>query len=73
MYVLLSSVSIRANFKPDFISFPVHRIPLLRLSQWLTILSQQSHLCPEQLAFFHRGAGGAPLRQFAPLKTCAPP
>ena len=25
------------------------------------------------LAFFHRGAGGAPLRQFAPLKTFAPP
>ena len=49
MYVLLSSVSIRANFKPDFISFSVHRIPLLSLSQWLTILSQQSHLCPEQL------------------------
>ena len=48
MYVLLSSVSIRAKFKPDFISFPVHRIPLLRWSQWLTILSQQSHLCPEQ-------------------------
>ena len=30
MYVLLSSVSIRANFKPDFISVPVHRILLLR-------------------------------------------
>ena len=29
MYVLLSSVSIRANFKPDFISFPVHRIPFV--------------------------------------------
>ena len=45
MYVF----SIRANFKPDFISFPVHRTPLSRLSQWLTILSQQLHLCPEKL------------------------
>ena len=37
--------SIRANFKTDFIYFPVHRTPLSRLSQWLTILSQQLHLC----------------------------
>ena len=46
-----TSVSIRANFKPDFISFPVHRTPLSRLSQWLTILSQQLHLCLEQVKY----------------------
>ena len=42
-----TSVSIRTNFKPDFISFPVHITPLSRLSKWLTILSQQLHMCPE--------------------------
>ena len=42
MYVLLSSVCIRANLKPDFISFPVHRIPLLHLSQWLLA---NDHIC----------------------------
>ena len=35
MYVLPASVSIRDNFKLDFISFLVHITPLLRL--WLTI------------------------------------
>ena len=42
-------VSIRTNFKPDLISFTVYIIPLSRLSQWLTILSQQLQLCPELL------------------------
>ena len=42
-----TSVSIRTNFKPDFISFPVHITSLSRLSKWLTILSQQLHMCPE--------------------------
>ena len=46
MYVLLS-VSIRTSFKPDLISFPVHKAPLSRLSQWLIILNQQLHLFPE--------------------------
>ena len=44
MYVLLR---VRTNFKADLISFPMYIIPLSRLSQWLTILSQQLHLCPE--------------------------
>ena len=44
-----TSISMRANFKSDFISFPVHGTSLSRLFQSLKILSQQVHLCPEQL------------------------
>ena len=42
-----TSVSIRTNFKLDLICFPVHIASLSCLSQWLTILNQQLHLCPE--------------------------